>query len=358
MQRLLRPGVMTSSSDLPVVDLVKQVQQLSCEITDFDLLLLRDADLREVYSNGNSAFTAASIIAGDDGGNEIYNWLSDTEAIGQLQLTVPALATYFPAISSYCDDDRDTAVDALKNCVTLALRLHRESPQRMPLPIVEIVAGTLLDPCMPGDKKPRQEDTIREFHVNDKLTRLCESLKFVVQEIDQSFGLALEMEPGETYILNGIDPMRKLITMIDNMDEYECLRNRVGFNLDIAHMRIANVDATDLDGNGEEPNLVPRILHAHISDHPGMHTHDQAVGTWTDIESRDCGYQPFLARLVRRAIEWKEGAHKHWQNSGIGLPFSGVVALELEGSDHIFDVHDSILRIRHIIDIAIEQHSS
>jgi hypothetical protein len=125
------------------------------------------------------------------------------------------------------------------------------------------------------------------------------------------------------------------------------LAKHVGLNVDIAHMRIARIKAADL-----RP-FVDRIVHAHISDHPGMHTHDQIVGSWTNPGLRKGGYSEYLDLLLNRAH-----SASGQEDSGNSVPFSGAVAVELEGSDRMFWIHDSLARLKHAIQLAAARHEN
>lgn len=112
----------------------------------------------------------------------------------------------------------------------------------------------------------------------------------------------------------------------------------VGFNIDVAHFKIDGVRADEL-----KP-FAKRILHAHVSDHPpSMHTHDQSVGEWTNVIQGESAYQEYFDFLTRVALERIEKP---------GLPFTGTVAIELEGCNRIMDIVDSISRVRFTIEKA------
>ena len=100
------------------------------------------------------------------------------------------------------------------------------------------------------------------------------------------------------------------------------LSGYVGLNLDIAHLLSAGVSANEIE------NLKDAIVHAHISDLPGIHSRDQVPATFTfpkyeQYESPDQGaaYAPYISLLRRCPGTQTE----------IRPGFSGVCALELEG---------------------------
>jgi hypothetical protein len=98
-------------------------------------------------------------------------------------------------------------------------------------------------------------------------------------------------------------------------------------------MRIAKIRAETLN------EFADRLVHAHIADHPGAHTRDQAPGSWTAALSPDSGYLPYLRLLAERAQRHQPTA---------GLPFSGAFALELEGCDSLSPVYSSIPIMMHM----------
>ncbi len=139
------------------------------------------------------------------------------------------------------------------------------------------------------------------------------------------FALAAELEPGETYVLNDLAALGMFRNKLAGKAE---LKDHVGLNLDIAHMRIGE----PLIGAADLRPFRDLVVHAHISDHPGMHTRDQVVGRWTSIERRDSGYVPYFELLQDRLRS----------RADVGLPFSGAVALELEGCNRLRWIIDSL----------------
>ena len=201
--------------------------------------------------------------------------------------------------------------------------------------IVEIVCGTILDPC----ECARCRDESRVF-ISDqerKVKRLVEGLSKASQQLSEGDGVSdyaigVELEPGDTYVINNLASMR---TFFREIDLHHGLRDKTGLNLDVAHMRIVPVAAAELE------EFRDRIVHAHISDHPGMHTRDQAVGAWTSVFQVDGAYEPYIRLLADRAA----GAGKS------KLLFSNAIALELEGCGKIHWVHDSLSSMRHLVTV-------
>jgi sugar phosphate isomerase/epimerase len=351
--QLLFPAVMTSSSDREFEDLFNEVRQIS-DVDRFDLMVARRTDLRglEILNGKGTTFERMAQIIADPGCFQKIRDLLISET-DRYDIRVPALATYYPGITAECDSDRTTAVQALVNAVRLAIDLTKRrrgtvlNERRMEHAIVEIVCGTIVDPG-PKDAASFQCTVCDQDH---KLDLLCRSLTEVIKEVggQEAFTLALELEPGEIYVLNSVDSISRLVGRLKGEIPVEVegadadlLRRHVGLNLDIAHMRIAGIKAEDLR------KFSDWIVHAHISDHPAMHTHDQIVGSWTNPGRLKGGYHEYLDLLLDRA----QAARCQAKNNPESLPFSGAVAVELEGCDRIFWIHDSLARLKHAIQLA------
>ena len=229
--------------------------------------------------------------------------------------------------------------------------------------IVEIVCGSVIDPCWCGrcldpqsldpqsSHPPRCHVTSRK----DKLDILLDSLTKVVDGVttdddpDPKFAFSLEIEPGESYVLNshiarhdeGGDPLLKML--FDAVDASDKLRYRVGLNLDIAHMRIAGIPADAL-----RPYM-SRIAHAHISDHPRLHTRDQVPGSWTSTSQIDSDYLPYTTLLIDRALDAGTTEATGQKNK---LPYSFSFSLELEGNDSYRPLHEGFAIMKCLRDTA------
>jgi hypothetical protein len=345
--RRLLCSVMTSSSSRYLPDLFTELQEMNRPMA-FDLLMLRREDLEHLRKEEVlNARTAADALSQTSNIPRISDWI-----IRHLMrfpgIVVPALATYFPQITSINNDYRRRAVDAIAGCIIIAQRLARA--KFMTHPIVEIVCGSQTDRCDcrrcaaerarargPNEKPPCD---MYVSSVSQKITRLIESLHLVCDAVqdaggDDRFYLAVEIEPGATYVLNSL---KSLESFIDLVRVDPILNRHVGINLDIAHLRIAEEDASQI-----KPSLVSRVLHAHISDHPFMHTRDQLVGKWTSVECGLAGgYRPYLQLLAQRLNATGGAEHDD------GLPFSGAVALELEGCNRVSWVWQSLGAMEHL----------
>jgi sugar phosphate isomerase/epimerase len=354
-------GVMTSSSTCRLRHLFTEVAAID-GVTRFDAMILRETDVRRMDSrrkfrldketSRNAPHGAvediADIVSREANRDKIVAWLEEqcTQAernLNKQKIVLSALATYFPGVTSMVPERRLKAVNALASTVRIALALKRNG--RMPQAIVEMVCGNLLDPCT---CTMCEGQTIFAYKRADKIRLLCQSLREVVEAVQHDekdpFALALELEPGETYVFRDIKTMR----LIDNaLSSPKCalLKPYVGYNFDIAHMRIARISADKL-----KPYL-SRIVHAHIADHPGLHTRDQIVGIWSPVERRHSGYYDYVRLLQERGEEYQRGLQERGgQRTGDerDLPFSGVIALELEGCGRVNWIHRSLTAMKHL----------
>jgi hypothetical protein len=360
-------GVMDSSSVRAHAELFDEVRTVS-GVNRFDLILIRDLDrkrwgLSPTVTTAHRAGSAhphrmSEIMADEDSFKRIQDRL--IELVSNKDVIIPAFASYFPDVTSENAHRRQHAIQAIANSADLALTLHHQFESKVPHPILEIVCGSLLD-RRSGPQAGSGCDEIDVGGREYKLTKLCDSLQQVVDRVQAlqpargwahcRFTIALEMEPGPTYVLNSADAMHSVAQRLDGTHPRDqktfaaSLGPHVGFNLDIAHMRIAEiVPQCAAHANAKQrlsAGVEQRIVHSHISDHPGMHTHDQYVGSWTNIHAEKAGYQPHLQLLLQRAAD----------KTPI-VPFSRCVAVELEGCNRIFTIHDSLSRLKHAIAVA------
>jgi sugar phosphate isomerase/epimerase len=337
----LTVSVLTSCSDLPLSTLFQQLQEASV-CTLFDLFVLRDIDIREIehlYGPLNPAArrtpddrSIALIMADNDNYARILAWLLAQFGMAR-EVKIAALATYFPDISSVSTSRRDRAVDALTNTVRLAIELKKRG--FMATPIVELVCGSKLDRC---DCDECRGERIWEYQEKDKIGWLLHSLRTVKCRVgsefpSEQFALALELEPGETYVLHDENSLSMLAETV--LADKEGLARYCGLNVDIAHMRAAEVAPTVLK------KYTQLIAHVHICDLPfRMHTRDQPVGRWCPLDTAHSHHWEYLDVVALR---------RPGPESNTELPFSGAVAIELEGCARANWIYESVARLREMI---------
>jgi hypothetical protein len=371
----LQRSVITSCSIRSLPDFLDDVRRVD-GVDRCDLLMLRDTDIDDLSQhlgrvrnalyvgspnqerplNADDRPSSAEILACGRNVSAISDWLIKT--LQKSSMKVAAFATYLPHITSLTPDwagtdRRKLAKDALVHIVKIARTLReKDCLQDSTQPaIIEIVCGTRLDPCrcrrcVVESAETANGDTrglrIFESYKESKVRELLLSLRSVVgslRELDaepvRDFVFGLELEPGPTYILNSVPALKEVKRQLDA--EFQDLKPYVGFNLDLAHMRIADIHASEI------LDLGPMFVHAHIADHPPfMHTRDQVPGDWTPIQYGDHdGYLPYL-RLLDHSGEER-------QNNKASLPFSNAVALELEGCNRIAWTHKGLNALKQLL---------
>ena len=110
--------------------------------------------------------------------------------------------------------------------------------------------------------------------------------------------------------------------------KYPKLKTRVGLNVDIAHYRVAGIESDFLD---EHKHL---IVHSHICDLPGMHTNDQSMGSWTEVETLESPFFPYLLQIA---------TSNH-------LNRTKCVALELEGNNRTSWLLRGLCELRRLLE--------
>jgi hypothetical protein len=305
----------------------------------FDLFFVRDTDLGEAFPQGlpTKPKTLAEIFLRGNRGhyrpalegwaNKTFEWLKTTKR------QLAAFATYFPDISSMHDGDFLSAIRGLTDAVSMASHASNHYGI-MKVPIVEAVCGVVAERCLCADCSISRRVTVFDDEV--KQDRLMLGLRIVVRKLrrllksrtNRSFAIGLELEPGATYVLRDRQTLDSVMNRINDDPE---LREHVGLNLDIGHMRIANVTASAL-----KP-YVDRIVHAHISDHPSMHTRDHFLGAWTDVSHAN-EFDAYISLLAQRD-----------RDQVPPVLFSGAIAIELEGCNRLDWVLGSLRDLKRLL---------
>jgi hypothetical protein len=376
------------------VEFIREIDAISSSNL-FDLMVLREIDIHQIdhwlgettdrrllpYPPTEKCFdalTSTKILAENENFSPILEWLTrqfDACNYRRRQwnriIQVGALATFFPEITSRSDEfargdelpgeytTRSTAIHALANAVRLALALKQRS---LTAPscwgrhaIVEMVCGTILDQCPCAVCKRLRQSQREDYAVVSKrphkiqllVDALCQVYHLVRDSRegrdDDDWALAIELEPGPTYVVNDLDAANDVFASLPAE-----LARHVGLNVDIAHMKIAEVPASRASSSIEPPpkwtleDFRQRIVHAHLCDHPGMHTCDQVVGSWHPVEYYGCEDYPYIELLSAIANGPKRPAE---------LPFSASVALELEGCNRIRSAHHSLIAMKHMCEL-------
>ena len=355
-KQVLTPSIITSSSVLPLEEFFHQIHNVFDDVA-FDLMVLRPEDTDQLSlgtrnrGRRESQKTITDIVADhlDDIQKRIANCFERFhQDHPDKTLRIAALATYFPDISSNDESRRKKACMAIKNCVKLSHYLGSERfAEYLDIkPCVEIVCGSLLEPIDAG----KAGTWVVQYTPEAKIGVLIKSLKEIKSDLDKEvkapYALALELEPGDAYVLNN---HRSLVLVYEAVKD-AAIDKVVGLNLDIAHFKIAGISAEFLSKKKKEHNiqiddLTNWIVHSHIADHPlGMHTRDQAIGTFTDVECLPSSFCGYLSLLMKRA--------SHHASQPGGLLFTNAVALELEGCSRMSWIFNSIPHLKRLLAFA------
>ncbi len=276
-----------------------------------------------------------------------------------------ALATYFPDITSLDDDIAKMSQRSLIETILLAISFSKTTvgkpddsprvPALMASPIVEFVCGTRVDRCRCKRCMSKSRCfTIKDAHKQRLLVdRLKEVVRLVLKEDPTAqFKLALELEPGETYVVRDEETLISTLELIKSESvslhdgSITPLTRYVGFNVDVSHMMCASVKASTIE------KYLSLISHSHISDLPSMHSRDLVPLTWTLEECHPAfdldefsSYRPYLEVLSKAAV----AAHAQSPSSPlVEVPFSGCCALELEGCGRIDWVHRGLTAMKQL----------
>lgn len=345
-------SLLSTSSNQPLELLLSQVAE---QIPDayFDLFLLRDVDITDCFRDRyDRDTTLAAILSDKEFVDAVVLWLQGLLQKPQFAMHLDrqwfsAIATYLPSITlcgtghsrqgAGIREMRSQSIQGLVNAVRLACRLY--DLKVMKVPIVEIVCGTILDFCdckqckdFAGSIKQRDRIPGTEcfdcFLIGDrgkKLDLLFDSLNKVCSAVNKDldckgrpWAIALELEPGPTYLLNDDDALGDVSSRLRNEATPLVVRNHVGLNVDFAHYRVANITANRVN------DIKPLIVHAHICDNPGMHTRDLPVGDWMSLDDTSSIEYEMMRSVIEEYETPSSGRNKQ-------LPSSGCIALELEG---------------------------
>ncbi len=200
--------------------------------------------------------------------------------------------------------------------------------------VVEIVCGsrfsvTLKDSHDRQRKHPELDVGIRsDEDAQDRLVKQLECAVAYASEVCNNLGtipnIALELEPGPFFVLRDLNTLKSLCL---KLEKNENLASRVGFNLDIAHWRIANILRTDV---ARWSNIVERIVHAHFSGHhPSAHFGD-CVPTPAEWEN--------LSQWIELLDSLMTVEHRALRQQLRRPQFSGFLSVEMESCQSLGQV--------------------
>jgi hypothetical protein len=273
----------------------------------------------------NCAMTVSAMSSRDimDASQEIDAAVRGTKQARE----IVALATFLPEIVAGVgcfNPSRQDAVRALANIMTLARHLRQKYGH--PVSTVEIVAGSQFESLksdIPSDGDHKYEVCLETMPAVQSM--LCQSLSEAIQltcasgvQRDDCPAIALELEPGGYFTIRNIDSLK---SMADALAQTPAISDKVGFNLDISHWRIAGVTIPEIRSN---PKVLHRIVHGHFSGHHRCAHFGDCIPAQAEWESFD----PWLD-LLRELMSPAEMALRQ----ELKLPsFSGCVSVEMEAA--------------------------
>jgi class 3 adenylate cyclase len=268
----------------------------------------------------------------------IFGWLKQELAAAEdearTRLRIVSFTTSYPSISEVSNSINqqigiNQQIDAQSVAVTSIATLLKVA-EKFRLPNIQLRAGRRLF-------KSTFDDGDHLAYNRDELERLKQSLIQIYQAYHPTLkghpkvAIALELEPGEGFLLRSMEYVRSLRNDLYGMyDREELPKHWVGLNLDMGHCLILN------NGNRINPeefedgltHLLLPIYGAHISDHSIHHAADLAPGFFNSVRSFD-DYLTFYLNKV---------PHYYKPGSVQAKYYSGHISLELEAVEYLHHV--------------------
>lgn len=305
-----------------------------------DLYVFQPADAPWLQKMGLAGDTTTELLASatdkqlEDMATDVADYMHSQD-IGISR--VPALATNIPTISSLDDARREQAVRALNAACKLA---HSLQHLGLGTKCVEFVAGPRVTTTKHGDI---------EAGAGAAEQRRGELFRSIEQLLSQApkIGLALEVEPGVSFLSKGLEDAWEIVKDVNDDD-------RLGLNLDMGHLQLLSQLAPRSEPFltlAQDPDIVKRVQHAHISYHRAGHfadlpltsDHEEIFRPWIDLYVN-------IARLP---------GHSRY--------FTGAVAVELEMVPFArpalppvtpdLVVSPSVEQVRQWIEASLERHA-
>jgi sugar phosphate isomerase/epimerase len=247
---------------------------------------------------------------------------------------ITALASNLPNISSPDDGRRLETVRALEKLLLLA--------QRLGAPVIELVAGPdFVTHHRPAGRFPLEVTTGGEAWRSRRraLLRSLGSLNAYTARLRPPVALAIELEPGLSYLLSDWQAVEDLFGSLDESIPEE--QRYVSLNLDIGHARLLCKDRPGFFRRLNTQEWRRRIAHAHISHHDERaHMADLSLTLGKREE-----YQPWIDLVVDA---WYQGAREE--------PVSHAIALELEANPFDQDVQASLSLLKEWIRLSVARY--
>ena len=234
--------------------------------------------------------------------------------------SIIGLASFIPEIAfPHRKRAGNLGVRAVGNLVAIAEALQETGH---PAHVIELVCGSQVrglrrsaDDSSGYDVELVSPSAGRDCVISN-LERVCRTMAKRGPDVS----LALELEPGPYFLLRDWESLKEFATKISTSRSPE-LRRFVGFNLDVAHWRLAGIDVEAVRRNKE---VMRRIVHAHLAGHHRCAHFGDVVPL--DINSPQ-EFAPWIELLEDVLKERATGS-----SNDNGPKFSGYVSLELEAS--------------------------
>lgn len=355
---LIRPAVISSFSTDGIALSCRQLQRGNRkELIELYAFMQPDSDRllkREIGYTGSDRLDAVEMMGSFASDVAVARIVRRLQKLPQGALyRIAALATFIPEIADPPGSPRaQMAGSALQFISRLALEIRRHQVsgnqlQELGLPglkAIEIVAGSritsVFSAILPDAAYPQliaQTTSDSEAAKNTignlaaAISEACrqpanhvgkhnKNKKLLLRQAlhDAGISVCLELEPGPLYALRNLDTLETFCEEINRCAKDLKDGFPAGFNLDIAHWRMA----------GLTPEMIPlnvrqRIGHSHIAGHDVRgHLGDTALG---QKDLADC--RPWLSLLQR--------LHTLPDRK---IPYSGILSVEFEASRDVQDV--------------------
>lgn len=201
------------------------------------------------------------------------------------------VATFLPRL--FVADDQ-SSLDALE-FILLTSRALREGHGHR-IGVVELVAGSLLDGAWPGQFINGEPVLVANRLGNsEKQSAIVQRLESLIT-LAQSNGLrlALELEPGPIYALNGLQAIAGIVRELERLEQRLGVSEpMLGLNLDIGHWILDGISPETLL-HDDYRAVRDRVFHAHISLHAKSHadqpvdSQDHALREYVGLLSSNC----------------------------------------------------------------------
>jgi sugar phosphate isomerase/epimerase len=248
---------------------------------------------------------------------------------------IPAISTYLPEITAPEDSENwKAAQSALGFLVITAAELRKRGH---PCTVLEMVGGSSVDGLWLGEDVDRDKVyVVNRVGMELAIARLMTRLTPVAElALEHGVRLALEMEPGPLF---SIGDWRSLLMFCSALEaDKGSLNSVVGLNLDIAHWALLSGISTD--AVRQNPCVLNRIIHAHISDHSRGHCSDAIPSMFHSAEE----FLPWCRLLV-------DIMNSRPPNGPNGLPYSGYISCELESAYDVESVRLATMIVQHWFD--------